>query len=474
MTGWRDGHRIAARSLLEDVLEALERVDPLIAGVDEPAASLAEHHDPRAIDGEHPAGRLGEVAQHVLHLEPIGRGPGEVGENRDERSLINHSICFPNGSGGRSGRNRLSRRPAYVGNRSRIALDASTGPRQAAYSCACRCACCRPRRQDLFAVPISALPARTAMGRAAQCPGPEPMLRWLRMPQRPARAGVYGFALAVLLVTGLLMLPAATAEGTSTGFHVALFTATSSVCVTGLTIVDTATHWSTFGHVAILVGVQLGGLGIMTFASLLGLLLSHRLGLRTRLLVAAETQSSQLGEVSRVVIRVVTTSLADRSRHRGGVGGPVHDRLRPHGRSGGLSGRVPLDLRLQQRRLRPAERQPRSIRHGPVGEPDHRRCGHFGQCRLSGAVRALPRAQDPATMVPAHQDHSCHVRSPAGRRHGDHHGLRMDELQDIRTAERPGQTARRLLPRRDAAQRGLQHRRRGGDARADAGWSPTY
>ena len=135
------------------------------------------------------------------------------------------------------------------------------------------------------------------------------MLRWLRMPQRPARAGVYGFALAVLLVTGLLMLPVATADGSATGFHVALFTATSSVCVTGLTIVDTATHWSTFGHVAILVGVQLGGLGIMTFASLLGLLLSHRLGLRTRLLVAAETQSSQLGEVRRVVIRVVATSL---------------------------------------------------------------------------------------------------------------------------------------------------------------------
>lgn len=79
------------------------------------------------------------------------------------------------------------------------------------------------------------------------------------MPIRPARAGLLGFALAVAVATGLLALPAAAAD--SSGFRVALFTATSAVCITGLTVVDTASHWSVFGQVVILVSMQLGGRG---------------------------------------------------------------------------------------------------------------------------------------------------------------------------------------------------------------------
>jgi trk/ktr system potassium uptake protein len=133
--------------------------------------------------------------------------------------------------------------------------------------------------------------------------------RWLAVPAHPARAGLYGFAVAVVIATGLLMLPAAAADGTGSGLRVALFTATSAVCITGLTVVDTATHWSGLGQAVILVGMQLGGLGIMTFASLLGLLVSRRLGLRTRLLVAAETHQERVGEVTRVVRRVLMVSL---------------------------------------------------------------------------------------------------------------------------------------------------------------------
>lgn len=89
----------------------------------------------------------------------------------------------------------------------------------------------------------------------------------------------------------------------------ALFTAVSAVCVTGLITVDTATFWSGFGQAVILGLIQVGGLGIMVVATLLGLLVSKRLGLRTRLNTAAETKSLGLGDVRRVLVGVVRTSL---------------------------------------------------------------------------------------------------------------------------------------------------------------------
>lgn len=125
----------------------------------------------------------------------------------------------------------------------------------------------------------------------------------------PAQAVIYAFALAVGIGTALLMLPASAADGSTTSFRTALFTSTSAVCVTGLAMVDTGTHWSTFGQVVILLGIQTGGFGIMTFASLLGLLVSRRLGLRTRLVAQAETNSLQLGDVRQVLIGVAVTSL---------------------------------------------------------------------------------------------------------------------------------------------------------------------
>lgn len=126
----------------------------------------------------------------------------------------------------------------------------------------------------------------------------------------PAQAVIYAFAIAVGVGTVLLMLPESAADHGATSFRVALFTSTSALCVTGLTVVDTATHWSAFGQVVILLGIQTGGFGIMTFASLLGLLVSRRLGLRTRLVAQTETNSLALGDVSRVLRGVALTSLA--------------------------------------------------------------------------------------------------------------------------------------------------------------------
>src|SRR5512146_1706495 len=88
----------------------------------------------------------------------------------------------------------------------------------------------------------------------------------------PARAILLGFAGVILAGAGLLTLPIASASGESAGFLTALFTATSAVCVTGLVVVDTATHWSTWGRVVILLLFQVGGFGIMSGATLLGML----------------------------------------------------------------------------------------------------------------------------------------------------------------------------------------------------------
>ncbi|WP_229706882.1 TrkH family potassium uptake protein [Nocardioides deserti] len=130
-----------------------------------------------------------------------------------------------------------------------------------------------------------------------------------RFSLHPAQALVAAFATAVALGAGLLMLPLSSTGPGGTSLLTALFTSTSAVCVTGLVVVDTSTHWSAFGEGVILVLIQLGGLGIMTFASLLGLLVWRRLGLRSRLTAAAETKAVGLGDVRSVVRGVVITSL---------------------------------------------------------------------------------------------------------------------------------------------------------------------
>lgn len=127
--------------------------------------------------------------------------------------------------------------------------------------------------------------------------------------RHPGQVVVAGFAAAILVGTGLLMIPFSRSGTGSAGFVEALFTSTSAVCVTGLTVVDTPTYWSGFGQAVILVLIQVGGFGIMTLASLLGLLVARRMGLRTRLTAAAETRSGGIGDVRRVLIGVAIISL---------------------------------------------------------------------------------------------------------------------------------------------------------------------
>ncbi|HEY0169238.1 MAG TPA: potassium transporter TrkG [Jatrophihabitans sp.] len=127
--------------------------------------------------------------------------------------------------------------------------------------------------------------------------------------RNPAQVIVLAFAAATAVGTALLLLPAATPGPGHASLMEALFTATSAVCVTGHLVVNTATYWSVFGQVVILALIQVGGFGVMTLASLLGLLVSRRLGLRSRITAAAETRSIGIGDVRRVIVGVVLASL---------------------------------------------------------------------------------------------------------------------------------------------------------------------
>jgi potassium uptake TrkH family protein len=113
----------------------------------------------------------------------------------------------------------------------------------------------------------------------------------------PTRIVPIAFLVAIVVGTLLLWLPVSRAGPGGAPLLVALFTATSSVCVTGLSVVDTGSYWSPLGLTIILLLVQLGGLGIMTAATLLGLLVSNRLRLGQRLLAQAETRTTALGDI---------------------------------------------------------------------------------------------------------------------------------------------------------------------------------
>ncbi|HEY1094516.1 MAG TPA: potassium transporter TrkG [Glycomyces sp.] len=128
--------------------------------------------------------------------------------------------------------------------------------------------------------------------------------------RHPARLIPLIFLATIMTGTLLLMLPWAHLEGDVTHFTDAFFTATSAVSVTGLAVVDTPFHWSWFGQFIIMLLFQVGGLGIMTSAVLVGLLVSNKLGLRTKLMTRTEiSQALSLGDVKLVLLRTVALSL---------------------------------------------------------------------------------------------------------------------------------------------------------------------
>ena len=132
----------------------------------------------------------------------------------------------------------------------------------------------------------------------------------IRWNPNPAQTVVFAFAAAILVGAGLLLLPFATPDGQPGATPLqAVFTATSAICVTGLNVVDTATEWSPFGKVVVMLLIQVGGFGIMTFASLIGISLTRRMSLKQRLQAGAEARAIDFADARQVVLGVLKMSL---------------------------------------------------------------------------------------------------------------------------------------------------------------------
>ncbi|NLH44792.1 MAG: Trk family potassium uptake protein [Acholeplasmataceae bacterium] len=113
------------------------------------------------------------------------------------------------------------------------------------------------------------------------------------------------FLMLILTGTGFLMLPAASVSGMPLSFVNALFTATSAVCVTGLAVVDTGTFFSFFGQMVIIILIQLGGLGIMTFATMISVAIGKKINLRERLLIQETLNQEGFSGVVRLALHVI-------------------------------------------------------------------------------------------------------------------------------------------------------------------------
>jgi trk system potassium uptake protein TrkH len=130
----------------------------------------------------------------------------------------------------------------------------------------------------------------------------------MRQLLHPSRAVALAFLLTIAAGALLLRLPLSQAKGETAPWLTAIFTATSAVCVTGLVVVDTGSYWSNFGQWVILGLFQIGGFGMMTAATLLGLMVNRSLPLRAKLITQLETHTLRLGDVGSVarLVFVVT------------------------------------------------------------------------------------------------------------------------------------------------------------------------
>lgn len=125
----------------------------------------------------------------------------------------------------------------------------------------------------------------------------------------PTQSIALVFASIILVGACLLTLPVASRDGQSAGFLTALFTATSSTCVTGLVLADTWTQWSGFGQIVILSMIELGGLGFMSAAALVVFALRKKVGLRQRMLMAQALSVNEMEGVVRLQKWVLLGSL---------------------------------------------------------------------------------------------------------------------------------------------------------------------
>ena len=121
----------------------------------------------------------------------------------------------------------------------------------------------------------------------------------------PVRLVPLAFLAVIIVGAGMLMLPISRTGDSGDIVTTAFFTAVSSVCVTGLITVDTATYWTPFGHGVVLALIQVGGFGIMSLATLLALFVRKTIGLRGQLVAQSETHTLNFGDVKSVLFKVL-------------------------------------------------------------------------------------------------------------------------------------------------------------------------
>lgn len=135
------------------------------------------------------------------------------------------------------------------------------------------------------------------------------MLRVLRRFENnvmnPPRVLALGFGGLILLGAFLLNLPIASQDGQSIGFINSFFTAASSVCVTGLVVVNTAYHWTLFGQIVIITLIQMGGLGFMTLATIVALVMGKKISLKERLVIKEQLNQETMSGLVRLTKYVI-------------------------------------------------------------------------------------------------------------------------------------------------------------------------
>ena len=121
----------------------------------------------------------------------------------------------------------------------------------------------------------------------------------------PPRVLALGFGTLILIGAILLNLPIASQDGESIGFINSLFTSASAVCVTGLVVVNTAEHWTLFGQIVIIILIQMGGLGFMTMATIVAMLIGKKITLKERLIIKEQLNQNTMSGLVRLTRYVV-------------------------------------------------------------------------------------------------------------------------------------------------------------------------
>lgn len=125
-------------------------------------------------------------------------------------------------------------------------------------------------------------------------------MKWIKE-LNPVQIIVLGYLILILLGTGLLSMPFSNSEGTTTNLIDSLFTACSAVCITGLTVVDTFSHWSTAGKVIIISLIQIGGLGFMTMVTLVFMALHKKITFKERTILQESLNLNQKNDIVKFV-----------------------------------------------------------------------------------------------------------------------------------------------------------------------------